>query len=69
MQQKKKTYPCECSSVIEQELSMHGFNMQHQKEKSNIRNLYLCLTPVILATQEGEIRRTSVQSQPQANSS
>jgi hypothetical protein len=27
------------------------------------------LTPVILATQEAEIRRFTIQSQPQANSS
>jgi hypothetical protein len=29
----------------------------------------LCLTPVILATQEAETRRITVRSQPQANSS
>jgi hypothetical protein len=33
-------------------------------DKFSLGGLYWCLTPVILATQEAEIRRTSAQDQP-----
>jgi hypothetical protein len=40
-----------------------------KKEKKKKTAGYWWLTPIILATQEAEIRRIVVQSQPKANSS
>jgi hypothetical protein len=43
--------------------------LKKTNDKKNLETGHWCLTPVILDTQEAEIRRIKVQSQPRANSS
>jgi hypothetical protein len=50
--------------VVEHTSSSHEFKSQYEQQQKKFSARHWCVIPVILATQEAEMRRIVVQSQP-----